>query len=77
MIFLLTGVPLRLMRRKHRICSGLVVRELQQGGLLKGADPDLMLPADLAKIFGVRWDEGNGVAKDSPPREAGDDATRP
>jgi hypothetical protein len=77
MIFLLTGVPLRLMRRKHRICSGLLVRALQQGGLLKGADPDLMLPADLAKIYGVRWDEEKGVAKDSPPHEAGDAATRP
>jgi len=77
MIFLLTGVPLRLMRRKHRICSGLVVRALQQGGLLKGADPDLMLPADLAKIYGARWDEEKGVAKDSPPSEAGDAAKRP
>ena len=53
MIFMLTGRPLRLMRRNHQICSGLVVRALQKGGLLKGADPDLMLPADLAKIYGV------------------------
>jgi hypothetical protein len=53
MIFLLTGLPLRLMRRNHQICSGLVVRALQKGGQLKGADPDLMLPADLAKIYKV------------------------
>ena len=53
MIFLVTGLPLRLMRRNHQICSGLVVRALQKGGLLKGADPDLMLPADLAKIYKV------------------------
>jgi uncharacterized protein YycO len=53
MIFLLTGRPLRLMRRNHQICSGLLVRALQKGGLQKGADPDLMLPADLAKIYGV------------------------
>jgi uncharacterized protein YycO len=53
MMFLLTGLPLRLMRRNHQICSGLVVRALQKGGLLKGADPDLMLPADLAKIYKV------------------------
>ena len=53
MMFLLTGLPLRLMRGNHQICSGLVVRALQKGGLLKGADPDLMLPADLAKIYKV------------------------
>jgi uncharacterized protein YycO len=53
-VYLLTGLPLRLMRRNHRICSGLVVRALQKGGLLQNADPDLVLPADLAKIYGVR-----------------------
>lgn len=61
MIFLLTGLPLRLMRRKHQICSGLVVRALQKGGLLKGVDPDLMLPADLAKIYKV--EAGSEVKK--------------
>jgi uncharacterized protein YycO len=53
-IYLLTGLPLRLMRRNHQICSELVVRALQAGGLLKDADPALTLPADLAKRFGVR-----------------------
>src|ERR1700674_201199 len=53
-IFLLSGRPLRLTRRNHQICSGLVVRALQAGGLLPGADPALMLPADLAKIYDVR-----------------------
>jgi len=53
-LFLMFGVPLRLMRRDHQICSGLVVRALQKGGLLQGADPALMLPADLAKIFQAR-----------------------
>jgi len=77
MIFLVTGLPLRLMRRNHQICSGLVVRALQKGGLLKGADPDLMLPADLAKIYGVRWGEEKGVATGSPLNEAGDAATKP
>jgi uncharacterized protein YycO len=57
MISLLTGRPLRLMRRDHQICSSLVVRALKKGGLLKNADPDLMLPADLAKIYDVRWVE--------------------
>jgi uncharacterized protein YycO len=76
MIFLLTRVPLRLMRRNHQICSGLVVRAMQKGGLLKGADPDLMLPADLAKIYGVRWEEGQGAAKAAPPHEAGDATTK-
>jgi len=53
-LFLLFGWPLRLMRRNHQICSGLVVRALQRGGLLQDADPALMLPADLAKIYDVR-----------------------
>ena len=50
-IYLLTGVPVRLMRRNHQMCSGLVVRALQRGGVLKRADPYLTLPADLAKTF--------------------------
>jgi uncharacterized protein YycO len=53
-IYLLTGWPLRLMRQNHQICSELVVRALQAGGLLKDADPSLTLPADLAKRFNVR-----------------------
>jgi uncharacterized protein YycO len=53
-LFLLFGWPLRLMRKNHQICSGLVVRALQNGGLLLDADPDLMLPADLARIYNVR-----------------------
>jgi uncharacterized protein YycO len=55
-LFLLTGWPFRLMRQDHQICSGLVVRALQEGGLLPGVDPSLTLPADLAKIFNVRAD---------------------
>jgi hypothetical protein len=53
-LFLVFGWPLRLMRRDHQICSGLVVRALQKGGQLEGADPALMLPADLAKIYDAR-----------------------
>jgi hypothetical protein len=53
-LFLLFGWPLRLMRGDHQICSGLVVRALQRGRLLANADPALMLPADLAKIYKVR-----------------------
>jgi uncharacterized protein YycO len=53
-LFLLFGIPLRLTRRNHQICSGLVVRALQAGGLLRDADPALMLPADLAKIYNAR-----------------------
>jgi hypothetical protein len=52
-IYLLTGLPVRLMRRGHQICSEMVVRALQAGGLLKDADPSLTLPADLAKTFNV------------------------
>jgi uncharacterized protein YycO len=53
-LFLVFGLRLRLMRRNHQICSGLVVRALQKGGLLSGADPNLTLPADLAKIYDVK-----------------------
>jgi hypothetical protein len=53
-LFLLFGWRLRLMRRDHQICSGLVVRALQKGGLLLDLDPDLALPADLAKIYDIR-----------------------
>jgi uncharacterized protein YycO len=52
--FLVFGWPLRLMRRDHQICSGLVVRALKKGSLLQGSDPALMLPADLAKIYDVK-----------------------
>ena len=53
-VYLLFGWPLRLARSGHEICSGLVVRALQAGGLLKQLDPLLTLPADLAKLFDVR-----------------------
>ncbi len=53
-LFLLFGWRLRLMRRDHQICSGLVVRALQRGGEVRGLDPDLALPADLAKIYDIR-----------------------
>ena len=53
-LFLLFGWPLRLMRRNHQICSGLVTRALQAGGLLPGVDPMTTLPADLARTFGVQ-----------------------
>jgi uncharacterized protein YycO len=52
--YLLFGSPLRLVRRNHLICSGLVVRALQEGGMLADLDPDLTLPADLAKAFKIR-----------------------
>jgi uncharacterized protein YycO len=52
-IYLLTGLPVRMVRRHHEICSSLVVRALQEGGLLKELDPALTLPADLAKRFDV------------------------
>jgi uncharacterized protein YycO len=53
-IYLLTGWPLRLMRRDHQICSGLVVHALQAGGVLADLDPQTTLPADLAKKFRAR-----------------------
>jgi hypothetical protein len=53
-VYLLTGLPLRLVRSGHEICSVLVVRALQAGGMAPELDPVLTLPADLAKLFGVR-----------------------
>jgi uncharacterized protein YycO len=53
-VYLLTGRPMRVVRRKHEICSSLVVRALQAGGLVRELDPALTLPADLAKLFDVR-----------------------
>jgi uncharacterized protein YycO len=52
--YLLFGWPLRLMRRNHQICSGLVVHALQEGGMLRDLDAALTLPAGLAKAFDVR-----------------------
>ena len=52
-LYLLFGWPVRLMRRGHEICSGLVVRALQAGGLVPQLDPLLTLPADLAKLYDV------------------------
>jgi permuted papain-like amidase YaeF/Yiix C92 family enzyme len=53
-LYLLFGWPVRLARRGHEICSGLVARALQAGGLLAELDPLLTLPADLAKLYDVR-----------------------
>lgn len=53
-LFLLFGWPLRLQRRDHQICSELVVRALQEGGLMPEVDASLTLPADLAKRYDVR-----------------------
>ena len=50
-LYLLFGWPMRWVRRNHEICSSLVVRALQRGGLLRGLDPALTLPGDLAKAF--------------------------
>jgi len=53
-LYLLFGWPLRLVRRNHEICSSLVARALQAGGLVPELDPALTLPADLAKLFDIR-----------------------
>lgn len=52
--YLVSGRPIRVMRRDHQICSGLVTRALQAGGLLPELDASTALPADLAKAFGAR-----------------------
>lgn len=53
-MYLLFSWPLRVMRRNHQICSGLVTRALQAGGLVPELDPFLTLPADLAKLYRAR-----------------------
>lgn len=53
-LYLLFGLRLRLARRRHVICSGLVTAALQAGGLMPDVDAELVLPADLAKLFGAR-----------------------
>jgi uncharacterized protein YycO len=53
-LHLLFGWPLRWVRRNHDICSGLVVKALQRGGMLRDLDPATTLPADLAKNFDAR-----------------------
>jgi hypothetical protein len=53
-LYLLFGWQVRVARRGHEICSGLVVRALQAGGLVPHLDPLLTLPADLAKLYDVR-----------------------
>ena len=53
-IYLVTGLPVRMERRHHEICSSLVVRSLHEGGLLRELDHALTLPADLAKRFDAR-----------------------
>ena len=53
-LHLIFGWPLRWVRRNHEICSSLVVKALQAGGLLRDLDPALTLPGDLAKKFDIR-----------------------
>jgi uncharacterized protein YycO len=53
-LHLLFGWPLRWIRRNHEICSSLVVKALQKGGLMRDFDPATTLPGDIAKAFDVR-----------------------
>lgn len=55
-LYLLLGLPIKLARRRHVICSSLVVGALQAGGLMPGVDAALTLPADLAKLYDVRYE---------------------
>jgi hypothetical protein len=52
--WLLTGLRVRLARRDHQMCSGLVAHALQEGGQLAGHDATFTLPADLARHYGAR-----------------------
>lgn len=55
-LYLLFGLPVELARRGHVICSSLVVGALQAGGLMPDLDAALTLPADLAKLYDVRYE---------------------
>src|SRR5260221_5063364 len=50
-LYLLFGWPVRLVRRGHEICSGLVVRALQAGGPLARPDPLLASSACLSQRY--------------------------
>ncbi|HEV8536262.1 MAG TPA: hypothetical protein VGR87_11185 [Candidatus Limnocylindria bacterium] len=52
-ISLLTGAKLSFGFAGQHICSGLVARALERGNAIFEQDPSHVLPADLAKMFGV------------------------
>ena len=57
-LHLLFGWPLRWVRRNHEICSSLVVKALQAGGLLHELDPALRCESvprvDARRLRGLR-----------------------
>jgi uncharacterized protein YycO len=53
-INILSGRRLSLTRKSHMICSALVARALERTDAIFEPDPAGMLPADLAKHYGVR-----------------------
>lgn len=53
-VWLLTGLPLRLARRDHQICSGLVAHALAIGGQRFPREAAFVLPADLAAAYDAR-----------------------
>jgi len=56
-LYLVFGWPVGFSRDRHVICSGLVTLALQKGGLVPDLNPALVLPADLAKLFGANYDK--------------------
>jgi hypothetical protein len=57
-IHLATGGRLNISLDGTTICSGLVARCLERGSLVNIRDPAQMMPADLARLFGVRAPDG-------------------
>jgi hypothetical protein len=53
-VSLLSSRRLAITRRSHLICSTLVARALERTDAVFDLDPSAMLPADLAKHYGVK-----------------------
>ena len=55
-LYLMFDLPVAFSRDRHVICSGLVTSALQKGGLVQDLNAALVLPADLAKVFGAHYE---------------------
>lgn len=58
-LYCLTGGQLCVQKTGTAICSGLVCDALTRAGYVWDRPPYAMMPADLAKHFGVTWEPGD------------------
>jgi hypothetical protein len=61
-LYCLTGGQLCIQKAGTAICSGLVCDALTRAGYIWDRPPYAMMPADLAKHFGVTWDPGDSLS---------------